>query len=151
MVKILQAMISEFQAFAGWAGWELIRQEIWKIALIMLGGSLGAVSRYGTSLLAARLFGTQFAWGTLIVNLTGCFLIGFAFSLADRVPWMGTLPRLFFVTGYLGALTTFSTFGLETANFFRAASYWLTASNILVNNFLGIGLVFLGMWLGRLM
>lgn len=118
--------------------------------LIMFGGSLGAVSRYGTSLLAVRLFGAQFAWGTLIVNLTGCFLIGAAFTLADRVSWMGTLPRLFFVTGYLGALTTFSTFGLESVNFFRAASYWPAAANVLANNLLGIGLVFLGMRVGRL-
>ncbi|GLI35576.1 fluoride efflux transporter CrcB [Desulforhabdus amnigena] len=127
-----------------------MKQELIKILLIMLGGSLGATCRYGTSLLAARLFGTRFAWGTLIVNLVGCFLIGFAFSLADRTRWMGTLPRLFFVTGFLGALTTFSTFALESTNFLRAASHWLTLANFLANNLVGMVLVLLGMWIGRL-
>ncbi len=127
-----------------------MKQELLKILLIMVGGSLGAISRYGTSLLAARLFGAQFAWGTLIVNLAGCFFIGLAFSLADRVHWLGTLPRLFFVTGYLGSLTTFSTFALESSNFLRAGTHWLTVANVLVNNIVGVGLVFLGMWLGRL-
>ena len=128
-----------------------MKQELIKILLIMLGGSLGATCRYGTSLLAAKLFGTQFAWGTLIVNLVGCFLIGFAFSLADRTHWMGTLPRLFFVTGFLGALTTFSTFALESTNFLHAASYWLALANILANNLVGVSLVFLGMWTGRML
>jgi fluoride exporter len=126
-----------------------MKQEFVKILMIMIGGSLGAVCRYWTSLLAARLFGQQFAWGTLIVNLVGCFLIGLAFSLADRTHWMGPLPRLFFVTGFLGALTTFSTYGLECTNFWRAASYWLAWANILANNVAGVGLVFLGMKIGR--
>ncbi len=127
-----------------------MKQDIFKIALIMAGGSLGALCRYGVSLLAVRLFGAQFAWGTLLVNLAGCFLIGLAFSLADRTPWMGTLPRLFFVTGYLGSLTTFSTFALESSHFMRAGDFGHALANFLANNILGVTLVFLGMWVGRL-
>ncbi len=127
-----------------------MKQELIKILLIMAGGSLGAICRYGTSLLAVRLFGTQFAWGTLIVNLAGCFLIGLAFGLSDRSQWMGTLPRLFFVTGYLGSLTTFSTFALESTSFFRAGTHWPALASILANNILGVALVLAGMWLGRL-
>jgi fluoride exporter len=65
---------------------QLISFDSWlmKILLVMVGGSLGALSRYGVSLLAVKLFGTRFPWGTLIVNLSGCFLIGLAFALADR-------------------------------------------------------------------
>ena len=118
---------------------------------ILLGGGLGALSRYGISLLAVRLFGTRFPWGTLAVNLIGCFLIGIAFSLADRGSHlMSPTIRLFFITGFLGALTTFSTFGLETTNAFRVGNLWTAAANIAINNILGLVLVFTGMWLARI-
>ena len=122
-----------------------------KILLVMAGGSLGALSRYGVALLAVKLMGSRFPWGTLIVNLAGCFLIGLAFALAERgVNIMNPSARLFFMTGYLGALTTFSTFGLETVNAMRAGAHLATAANFLSNNLIGAALVFLGMWVGRL-
>lgn len=122
-----------------------------KILLVMAGGSLGALSRYGVALLAVKLLGSRFPWGTIIVNLAGCFLIGLAFALAERgVNVMNPSARLFFVTGYLGALTTFSTFGLETVNAMRAGAHLVTAANFLSNNLIGAALVFLGMWVGRL-
>lgn len=132
---------------------QLIRNDGWtmKILLVMIGGSIGALSRYGVSLLAAQLFGTKFPWGTLIVNLSGCFLIGLSFALADRgISIMNPSMRLFFVTGYLGALTTFSTFGLETVNSMRAGTHLVTMANFLSNNVIGGALVFLGMLVGRL-
>ena len=102
---------------------QLIENDGWimKILLVMAGGSIGALSRYGVSLVAAQLLGTKFPWGTLIVNLSGCFLIGLAFTLAERgLSIMNPSIRLFFITGFFGALTTFSTFGLETVNSMRA-------------------------------
>ena len=132
---------------------QLLMNDGWimKIVLVMLGGSIGALSRYGVSLLAAQLFGTRFPWGTLIVNLSGCFLIGLSFALADRgFSIMNPSIRLFFVTGYLGALTTFSTFGLETVNSMRAGTHLVTLANFLSNNLIGGALVFLGMLVGRL-
>ena len=81
-----------------------------KWLLVMLGGSLGAASRYAVSLLTARLFGPQFPYGTMVVNLAGCFLIGLLFALADRSRLLTPDVRLLLITGYLGALTTFSTF-----------------------------------------
>jgi CrcB protein len=75
-----------------------------KILLVMFGGSIGALSRYALSLWAAKLLGTRFPWGTLAVNLSGCFLIGLAFAWAERgLNIMNPSMRLFFVTGYLGA------------------------------------------------
>jgi fluoride exporter len=122
-----------------------------KILLVMAGGSLGALSRYGVSLLAAKLFGARFPWGTLAVNLSGCFLIGLAVTLADQgLGIMNPPMRLFFMTGYLGALTTFSTFGLETVNAFQEGRYLVSAANILANNAIGSFLVFLGILVGRL-
>ncbi|MDY0041538.1 MAG: fluoride efflux transporter CrcB [Desulforhabdus sp.] len=116
----------------------------------MIGGSLGALSRYGTALLAARLIGTRFPWGTLLVNLTGCFLIGISFALVERTNLLSPSARLFFMTGFLGALTTFSTFALETVNALRGGSVLIAFMNFLVNNAAGLGLVILGMWLVRL-
>ena len=120
------------------------------IFFVLAGGSLGALSRYGVSLLAASHFGTRFPWGTLIVNLTGCFLIGFIYTLGDRTSLVSPSFRLFFMTGYLGALTTFSTYALETVNSARAADAVLTVVNFCCNNFFGAGLVLLGIWAGRL-
>ncbi len=122
-----------------------------KILLLVLGGSLGTLSRYGIALLAVRLFGSKFPWGTLIVNLSGCFLIGLAFALAERgMNIMNPAARLFFITGYLGALTTFSSFALETVNAWRAETLLVAAANFLANNIAGAALVFLGLWVGRL-
>jgi fluoride exporter len=121
-----------------------------RILLVMAGGGIGAVSRYGTTLLAAKLFGTSFPWGTLIVNLVGCFLIGLSFALVERSFIMNPSMRLFFITGFLGALTTFSTFGYETVYAMKASDYWIAAANIVSNNLVGIALVFLGLWAGRI-
>jgi CrcB protein len=122
-----------------------------KILLVLLGGSIGALSRFGVSFLAAKVLGERFPWGTLIVNLVGCFLIGLAYAWGERgFGIMNPSVRLFFMTGYLGALTTFSTFGLETVTALQAGKYLVVAANILANNVIGIALVFLGMAVGRL-
>jgi CrcB protein len=124
---------------------------IMKILLVMAGGSIGALARYAVSLWAAKLFGTRFPWGTLTVNLSGCFLIGLAFAWGERgLGVMNPSIRLFFITGFLGALTTFSTFGLETVNSMRAGTHLVTVANFLSNNVMGAALVFLGMLVGRL-
>lgn len=112
---------------------------------------MGALSRYGVSLLAVMLFGSRFPWGTLLVNLAGCFLIGLSFALAERGSSIMTPSiRLFFVTGYLGALTTFSTYALETTNAMRAENSLAALPNFVANNLLGMILVLLGMWVARI-
>lgn len=121
-----------------------------KILLVLAGGGLGALSRYGVSLLAVGLFGARFPWGTLIVNLTGCFLIGIVYSLGDRTNLVSHSVRLFFMTGYLGALTTFSTYALETVNSARGADFLIAVTNFCFNNIFGAALIILGIWIGRL-
>lgn len=121
-----------------------------KLALVMCGGSLGAASRYGVGLLSAKIWGTSFPWGTLIVNLVGCFFIGLLFGLADSVRFLTPDMRLLLVTGYLGALTTFSTFCLETVTAGRAGLRLQPLTNILINNTGGLALIFFGIWLGGL-
>lgn len=114
-----------------------------KFLLIGAGGAIGALLRYGLSGLAHRILGPSFPWGTLAANLVGCFLIGALWALSERV----TLPRAFspfVLTGMIGALTTFSTYGLESINLFRSGEIGLGIANILASNVLGLALVALG-------
>lgn len=80
---------------------------------LALGGALGALSRYAVSIWFAKSFGTSFPWGTLTVNATGCFLLGFFYALSITAE-LAPPVRLVVATGFLGAYTTFSTFSLET-------------------------------------
>ncbi|MFO7713800.1 fluoride efflux transporter CrcB [Desulfosarcina sp.] len=128
----------------------MLQPALKKIALVMCGGSLGAASRYGIGLLSARAWGPQFPWGTLLANLIGCFFIGLLFALADRVRLLTPDMRLLLITGYLGALTTFSSFSLETVNAGRAGLALEPLANILVNNIGGLALTVIGMRLGGL-
>lgn len=121
-----------------------------KFLIVMFGGGLGAVSRYGIGLLTAKAWGTRFPWGTLTVNLLGCFLIGFIFALADRSRLLTPDMRLLLITGYLGALTTFSSFSLETINAARAGMHLQPVVNILANNLAGLAFTIMGLWLGSL-
>lgn len=121
-----------------------------KWLLVLVGGSLGAASRYGLGLLTARLWGTGFPWGTLVANLSGCFIIGLLFALADRTRLLSPDVRLLLITGYLGALTTFSSFSLETVTAGRAGLVMQSLANILINNLGGLLLTYLGLRLGGL-
>lgn len=120
-----------------------------KIALVMIGGSLGALCRYGMGLMAGGLWGAGFPWGTLMANLTGCFLIGVSFALAERTNLLGPAARLLLMTGFLGALTTFSTYAMETVNSIRSETPIVALTNVVVNNLVGIFLVLAGIWLVR--
>lgn len=115
-----------------------------QIVFILIGGSLGALARYGLSKYIAQQINQIFPWGTLVVNLIGCFLIGCCFELFDKtmIPaeWRGIIT-----IGFLGAFTTFSTYSLETLNLIRDGEWKAGLLNILVSNLPGIVLVFLGL------
>ena len=117
-----------------------------RLTFVFIGGGLGALSRYLATLAAVRLFGPGFPWGTLAVNWAGCFFIGVLFALGEKTEWMGPSARLFWMTGFLGGLTTFSTYGLETVN--AVGSGWGSAlSNVMAHNIGGLLLVAAGMWI----
>ncbi len=115
----------------------------------MSGAALGGLARYLiASTIAARMAG-RFPWGTFVVNITGCFLIGLiATYLAERVasplPW-----SLFLVTGILGGYTTFSAFGWETVQLTRQGEPLLAFANAAGSVIFGYAAVWLGVIIAR--
>ena len=118
------------------------------LVAIAAGGALGALLRYGCSSLAGRMLGDAFPWGTLIVNLSGCLLIGMLWAISERSP---LTPRTsaFLFTGVLGSFTTFSTYGLESFHLLREGQIFAGIGNIVLSNGAGLVLVVAGYLLGR--
>lgn len=121
-----------------------------KLFLVIIGGGLGAAARYLVTLGSVRLFGTSFPWGTLIVNLSGCFLIGAVFAFSEKSLLLSPNERLLIMTGFLGGLTTFSSFGLESINSLSDGAVSVAAINILANNIGGLLMVIAGMFVVKI-
>ena len=103
------------------------------ILYVALGGGFGAVMRYILGSCIQNGFASEFPFGTLFVNTTGSFLIGFLFYFFGR----HNLPeelKLFLMTGFLGAYTTFSTYSLETVKYLLSGDIRTAVINFVVNN-----------------
>lgn len=119
-----------------------------KILLIGAGGFVGSILRYLVSGYAQQLSkSATFPYGTLAVNIIGCFLIGFLSHLADTRGVFTPESRALVFVGLLGGFTTFSTFGNESINLFRNGEAFFALSNAGMHLVLGFGAV----WLGRTM
>ena len=110
---------------------------------IGLGSFLGGISRYLVTLFLQNKFLSTFPYGTLGVNIIGCFLIGIVYGLSARgninVEW-----RLFLATGFLGGFTTFSSFSNDTVSLLRDAQYWQAFSYIALSVLVGLVATFGG-------
>src|ERR1043166_7919712 len=115
---------------------------------VALGGALGTLGRYAVSGVVANAFGETFPWGTLIVNVTGSFIIGFFATLTapDGRLFVGGTTRQFVMTGLCGSYTTFSSFSLQTLNLIRDGE-WLRATG---NVGLSVILCMFAVWLGHI-
>ena len=100
---------------------------------LVVGGVAGTLARFALVGAVSRMFGSDFPYGTLVVNLTGCFLIGFLATLADEKFLIGPTASLLLVVGFCGAFTTFSSFILETIQLMRSGSILYAFLNIMVS------------------
>ena len=113
-------------------------------------GSVGALCRFGVASASVRLFGRAFPFGTLIVNLTGSFLIGWFFAWSGHRSGTSDALRLAVVTGFLGAYTTFSAFAYESDALLRDGATARATVNVVGSVVLGLLAVRLGALAGRL-
>ncbi len=114
------------------------------LLIVGAGGFVGAVLRYGVQVAVVGRAGL-FPLGTLLVNVLGCFGLGLLAAWLDERPDLSPELRLALGTGLFGALTTFSTFGVETLDLWRAGEARLALASVALNLTLGLGAA----WLGR--
>ncbi|MBX7042811.1 MAG: fluoride efflux transporter CrcB [Ignavibacteria bacterium] len=116
--------------------------------MIAVGGALGSVARFGMSSLVQKSAGIGFPYGTLSVNIVGCFVIGIAAEMFEDL----LIPsewRSFVTIGFLGGFTTFSAFSLETVNLIREGESLHAIANVALSNILGIAAVVAGVFAYR--
>lgn len=119
------------------------------ILVISIGAIVGANARWILSRYAARFIGPAFPYGTLFINVTGSFIVGFFMIWATERVLIDPRWRLLIVVGFCGAFTTFSSFAFETMSFFEQGQWLLMWTNFLSNNLLCLGAALAGMALAR--
>lgn len=121
------------------------------IMVIGLGGGLGAILRHMVAKTAVNFFGSYMAWGTLLVNLIGSFVIGFlVYMFVDKLQ-VSSLTKTFLIVGVLGGFTTFSSFSLAVMDLIFANDWGKAFVYIALNLVGSICLVFLGFFVAKLL
>ena len=123
---------------------------MWEIIAVAVGGSMGAVSRYLVSQFMAAKFGADLPYGTFIVNVVGCFIIGAFMTLITEKFAISSYWRLIVVVGFVGGLTTFSSLGYETFKLLENGSLSYALSNIALNLLFGFSAIWIGVVLARM-
>lgn len=115
------------------------------VMLVGLGGFIGSIARYALGGLVLRgSAASRFPFGTLVVNVIGCFAMGVLAALAERWHLFGNSARLFLLTGVLGGFTTFSAFAYETYFLGREQAWGWAAGNVALQIVVGIGFLSMG-------
>jgi CrcB protein len=118
---------------------------------IGLAGLMGTLCRYWLSGVVARRYGETFPAGTLVVNVLGCFLIGFLFFMFQERYVAGQTARTVVLVGFLGGFTTFSSYGLQTFTLLQDGEFAYAAANVVASNLLGLLMVWGGYMLAKLL
>jgi fluoride exporter len=119
------------------------------ILLIAVGGAAGSLGRYWLSVYMARQVPTAFPLGTMLVNLSGCLLIGLLYGLATRHAWLTLEWRLFLITGICGGYTTFSSFSYESIVLIRQGNYGYFFGYVFGSVVLGLLATAGGFWITK--
>lgn len=118
---------------------------------IAIGGSLGSVARFWLASSVHRHLRVALPYGTLAVNVLGCFLLGAIVGLIEHREMFSPSQRAFLTVGVLGGFTTFSTFGFETFALLREQHYLAAFGNVAANVLLGLLAVMAGWFLTKLL
>ena len=142
--------MSSFDRACYYSGYAAVRTATdVKYLLILAGGGAGSLARYLAGTVIMSRFGGRFPLGTLVVNVTGSFLIGLAMALLTERFQPHPYWRLLLVVGFLGGYTTFSSFEWETYSAVREGGFWIGLANVAGSVTLGYAAVWLGAMLAR--
>jgi len=122
-----------------------------KYFFIALGGSLGALARVWVGSTVASKLGTRFPYGTFVINISACIIIGFSLEFLDRHVELNLAWRYLIPTGFVGAYSTFSTFEWETFSNLQIGSFLIAGSYLALSIVLGLIGVWCGVVLARFM
>ena len=120
-----------------------------EVLIVSLGAIVGANARYLLSRYAAKLLGPVFPYGTLIINLSGSFIVGFVMVWTSERVFIDPRWRLLVVVGFCGSFTTFSSYAYESMAYFEQGQWLLMLANIFTNNVLCLAGALAGMALAR--
>ena len=115
-----------------------------KYLLIAVGGAFGSVARYWVGSTIAGRMGTRFPYGTFVINLTACLIIGFSITWLGKRAGINPAWRYLIPVGFIGAYSTFSTYEWETLSTMRSGAFLLAALYALGSLILGLAAVWLG-------
>ena len=118
--------------------------------LVFVGGGIGSVFRYLLAAWIYKVIGADFPYGTLAVNVIGCFVIGVFMTMAEDRFLIGPAFRIFFAVGVLGGFTTFSTFNFETLELLKDGAFALGLLNIGLSIVLGLSAAWIGAMIGKI-
>ena len=118
-----------------------------KYLLIALGGALGSMARFWVGSAVASRLGTKFPYGTFVINITACIIIGFFLTFLGRHAELSPAWRFLVPVGFIGAYSTFSTFEWETFSNLQTGAFLIAGSYVLLSFILGL----IGVWCGVLL
>jgi len=122
-----------------------------KYVFIAIGGSLGAIARYWVGALVANRLGTKFPYGTFVINISACIIIGFALTFLGKRADLNPAWRFLIPVGFVGAYSTFSTYEWETFSSLRTGAFAMASFYAFLSLFLGIAAVWCGTLIAELM